>query len=98
LFFRRRRRFAENFRERVAKSAFGLEAAAVARFLHALASAHLAQRQSHAARTMISLESHSIMALELPPSRRRIDLERSQFFIRQAAIGRLFHFRTQTFD
>ncbi len=60
---------AEDARKSFAKTAGRFETAAVFRFVHSSASPHLAQRQAHASRAMISLKCHSIVTLELPPRR-----------------------------
>src|ERR1041384_4327055 len=91
-------RLAENFRKRVSETALRLKATPVSRFFHAIAFAHLTQSNTHAARAMICLECHSIMALKLSPCRRRIDGKRGQFLVRQAAARRALNFRAQTFD
>src|ERR1043166_4227087 len=67
--FRIRRRFAENAFERVPKSTLRSISTSVPRFINTRAALHFAQGQSHSSRAMISLERHSVMALEVAARR-----------------------------
>src|SRR5947208_6063474 len=73
LFFRGSRRITEDARERIAKTARRSESAFALDLVDAIALAHLAQRQTHSPRAMIRLKGHSVVTLELPARRRRID-------------------------
>src|SRR4051812_20088775 len=57
---------AENPRERVSETAGRSKAASVLNFVHPPALANFAQRQSHPAGAMVSLERHPVMPFELP--------------------------------
>src|SRR5439155_23504842 len=76
------RRFAKNPCECFAKTALRFEAAAISRFIHACAFLHLALRQAHPARAMISIKGHPIMSFELSLLRGRIDRQRVNLYIR----------------
>src|SRR5207245_6948098 len=71
------------------------ETAAVFRFIDATAPAHLAQCQTQPARSIVSLECHSIVSLELPPRRGWIDGHRRKLFVRQPTARGVFDFRAQ---
>src|SRR5213079_440161 len=60
-----RRGLAKNSRKRFSETALRFKAAPIARFIYAAALSHVAQGETHPARPMISLKSHSVVAFEL---------------------------------
>src|ERR1700730_14436469 len=96
--FGRRWRFTENTGEGVTKTALRFKAAAVPRLVDASAAPHCAQCESHSPRAMVRLEGHSVMALELPPRRGRIDRHGRELLVSQSPAWRAFHFRTQALN
>src|SRR5205823_1897755 len=98
LHFRRRRRFTENSSESIAKPTLRFETAAISHLVHPLALLYSAQSKAHSPGTMVGLEGHSIMTLELSSCRRRIDRHGGKFFVGDTAVRRAIYFLAQTRD
>src|SRR5262249_16907703 len=92
------RRFAKNPRERFSKTALRFKTAAVARFVHAAALPHLAQRKTYPARAMISLKRHPVVPFELTPRARGINRQRRQLLVCQPTARRALDLRTETLN
>ena len=92
------RRLAEDANERLAKAAGGLESAADSRLGDAAAVADFVQGETHAPGVMVRLESHAVVALELAPRCRGIDIECCEFLFGDTSTWSSLDLSSQTFD
>ena len=92
------RRLAEDADKCLAKSTGGFEAAVDLCLRNAAAFADFAQGKTHAPGTVVRLESHAIMTLELAPRCRRIDSQSCEFLLSDASPRSPLDLRAQTFD